>query len=1404
MSPLRSLRYLALPILALPGYGLAQPAAATNTSNESLHVLRTLLHAELDKAELCLEFDHALAPLGKYKDGTALRLETKGKNILSAAAIPNVTGALLCLPPLEYEQDYKLAITDLRGANNEKLESTYSLSLTTPRRRASLAIAGDGGSDDMARWQGEAPMLRAVNVPDAHVELYRITDMDAAVEAWSHRMQTTLAPSESIYFARHKGERVAETDTHFNTADNLNVEVKPDVAPQATTGRGLYLIAATTPTVPATKSESAKTETAEPGLAPQAAKWFLNSALRARAEKTQQGFYVFTEKNSAAENWVSVAITLMDSNRQAIAQAESDAHGTAFIALDQDKMNKAAIAVAHTKDGDFDFIDLTRDAHTAPTLRSVEAEMDILRRLFAPGEEIDLPLSIHDLHNKQPTLKGSAIIVLRADNSVYQRIPVPDMTGERLSLPVTMPTAGGEWRINWVDASGTVLHSRNIRVVANPDAPIISMAADRKMVSDVESAANITINAATNHNKAVSFLSGRVTAKWISTSNLFSGWDDYRFGVPEGDIAAPPLESHFITDENGVAHLRIDLVPPKNLPPASAAVLDVQTDPAMGIAAKTQAIILPMKPRDFVIGIKPLAASGFFAENSVARFAVVALDSEGRRRNVNNISYQIYNEGRSFDWYASDGTWNYKPLQQLRRLGGKALSLGADNDDVIEWPVTAGTYRIDITDADGKIVARTNFSAGWGLPQESETPGGTIALDATPTNPHAGTPITIHFKLDDAAMITASITDDHVRQILHEPMKAGDNSFSFTPAADWGNRLLVRVENSSKGGTGEITLSAPRTTIAPDKDIKADIDISGKVPAKMMEGDSARVTLAVMNGKTKSATYHYTLSGEGGLKITGNTSGTLAATAKSQYVYFVLSAAQTGAGNVVMDITDPQGRHDIHRWPVTVHTMMRGEKSVTTEELAPKQSLTLKAEPNDNSTQRITFIAATPVYDTPRLLADVIANPAPSVADAARRLGLLQHWRDTIAKSGLMNEALIAATENRLITRLLLAQNTDGSFSGINGTGGDLIQTSTALVALAQTNHAGAAQATAQAEQWLAHRLENTWFDESERPARAAVYAALARAGKLDVASLHYFSDTSSDKNLSPLAAVQLAYAFASLNDRDKAGFWLAQSKVQKGGTDTASAMLPLLLDGHLWDSEDAQPALQKLSATLSGGTVTLNDDTDFLMAMATVQERGGQWRYTHNGVVKTTSGIMAFVAPNKAGEKPITIQNPGTKPLVIANLSINTKAEAKASTANISRRLYTVDGTAIGDMNNLAKDANYVVVLEGGSDDADKPRTQIVHETSSPALTPLGCTLSGTSDAMGWMRSLNLTTGISCTKSFDALDTTITTEAHGTWRIAYFAHAEWTGIFTPASASAYSGGELVAKERARAKISVK
>ena len=1391
MPSLRHLRLLALPLLALPLH-----AAAQNPADSQLHALRTILHDELDKAELCLEFDRALAPIARNKNGATIRLDSKGKNLLSAGNPPNIAGALLCMPPLDYQQEYRLNISDLRGANNEKLSAPYSLSFTTPARRPSLAIAGDNTTDDIARWQGDAPSLRAVNVADAHVDLYHITNAEMAAEAWTHRRQTTLAPSESIYFARDKGVRVGQGDVTFDVAANKNNEKKPVIATEKTLAPGLYLMAATAaPPAEATPSS---------GLAPQAAKWFLLSNLKIRATKTANGFYVFAEDRDAQKVMSGIAITLMDRNRQILAQAVTDNNGVVFVPTDSKKMESAAILMANATDGNIDFYNLSTAVQTLPVLPAEETEIRDLRAFYAPNEKASITLATHELHNRKIKLAGSDIRILYADNSLYSHFPVPDINDDRAALSVTMPASGGEWRMEWVDATGRVLDSGTFHVSTNPDTPSLNLSADRKMISDVESAANITINAVTNKNRPMPFIAGRVVAKWVSASKLFNGWDDYSFGVPGSDITATTAQSHFITDAEGVAHLRMNLTPPENLPPASAAAISIIADPALGIVTKTPPVLLPVKPHDFVIGIKPLIAGGRFAENSLARFSIIALDSEGRRRGVSGLSYQVYDEGRSFEWYPAEGSWSYKPLQLLRRLGGKNLSLNADGADIAEWPVTAGKYRMDIVDNEGVVVARTTFNAGWGMSEEAERPATSLSLDASTATPRTGIATNIHFKLDQPAVITASVADDQMRQFIHQPMPQGDNHFTFTPEAGWGDRLIVRVENQMTGAAGTITLGTTHNKTPRDTTTDPVFDISGKTPATLTQGDNAQITLNLQSRDDAPApSWHVALSSDAGLKLSDNVKSPLVLRGKNPSLSFGLKAAQAGAWDIKLDITGSGGFHETHRWPVLVNAIPRGKASAKAVVLEAHQSLTVKNPSDDRDRKpRALFISNIPYDNAPALLASLVQTPPITITEIATRINMLQRWRAVIVNGGLMPETMVAAQQRHLAQRLILLQNTDGGFPGVSGSANDIASTAAALVALNAWDAGGTKQAAQKAAQWLKHQLENTWFDEAERPQRAAALAALATTRKLDAASLHYFSDTSSDKALPPLASLQLAYAFSTINDHDKSNYWLSRGGVQKGDPDISTALLAWLIDAQLFNMDDALPALRKTGERLSNDGLSAHDVDDYLMALAAVQQHAQPAHVTINGTDKDLRGLMAFAIE----DKPATLRNPDDKPVYVSELRYDNAPAQTQDGGTILRRLYSVNGQALGDISTLQKGSIYFVVLEGNGADEAKPSPILIHETGAPALSPLGCAISGASDDMGWIKELAITPPADCITTNDGLDITIATdgEQHGNWRVGYFAKAEWAGDYARIPATLYANGRRLAEERAKNRMLVK
>src|SRR6202000_2766468 len=102
------------------------------------------------------------------------------------------------------------------------------------------------------------------------------------------------------------------------------------------------------------------------------------------------------------------------------------------------------------------------------------------------------------------------------------------------------------------------------------------------------------------------------------------------------------------------------------------------------------------------------------------------------------LPYRIYEQGRSFDWYQSEGSWDYKPLQQQRRIGGGSFSLNGEGSRRIEWDVTPRAYLLEIIDGTGAVVARMNFSAGWGIAKSEETESSGLDLKTSKAGLRAG------------------------------------------------------------------------------------------------------------------------------------------------------------------------------------------------------------------------------------------------------------------------------------------------------------------------------------------------------------------------------------------------------------------------------------------------------------------------------------------------------------------------------------------------------------------------------------------------------------------------------------------------------------------------------------------
>lgn len=1376
-------RFCLFLVLLAPSFILF-PARGQDSTGGSLHILHPAIHAEQNKAELCLEFDRTLDNKDPARTITGIRLENDDAVVPITIQNTSIANNLLCITGLTHRKAYRITVKDVEGTKGEKLADKYALSFTVPDRLPSLTYAGNQTGGGLTRWNDGDPILRAINVTRARVKLYRVSEPTFMMEAWQQRLQITLAPSESIYFANDKGKLIWQGDLILREKPNNLVEQKvPLHAAIGSLPAGLYLVTASASDIISSATNR--------GLTPLAASWLLRSDLKIRALPDGNAYHAFSDKLDQPEIVKNVRMIVANNARQNLAEAKTGEDGIAYIEVPENKKKDASLMLGITDDGNADIIDLPAPEVNPFTLPGLQASITTDRDFYLPST-----MAFINLHVPEDMSVGdSSLQILRPDQHPYTIIPVAKDKAVPLSIPV--PPLSGLWGLVWKQPDGHVLARTSLHVTTVDDAPRIEVKADRTMLGH-DGDIVLNLKSLTQSGTAVPYITGSVTAAWSTPQNIFPGWEGYSFGKsePESTETSAPLAS-FITNHNGDAQFSLNLKPPSDSTGLHQVTLMISSDPGI---KDPPPLIIPVRPKDFIIGLKAAVPGGQFAENSLARFDVIALDADGHRRSVDDLSWQLYEEGRGFEWYQAEGRWDYKPLAQRRRISGGTLNLKSDKNASIETRVTAGNYQLEVTDTAGNVYARQNFNAGWGnRPTESSEP---IKLDLTaPARAQVGQTVTIRFKLEQASVISAFIANGHLRKIIHEAKPQGDAEITFTPETNWGPRLGVWIEaNSAKNGqiakgqltlplaaTGEVSVVAPPPVPVEPPHEPASLlpfEITANPPSLVKVGDSLPLEFELRNNSGPTGTYRYTISAPD-MKIDINPKGSFTLKSRQQRsLVFTLEAPQAGLKELRIDVTGPRGFRGSYSWPISVIANDQILNTLSSEIIEGQQSWTRPAK-KTNAGGEFLVLASEPILGLPHILAKAAnANPF-TTSDVADQLYILHLWHDALTQLNILAEAEYQQHRQALVLRLLQRQKSDGSFPVLAKGDGDIVSTSKALMALETVDQTHSKPILNQAAAWLKHRLDNSWFDEKERPERANAYMALAATGYLDIANLHYFGDTSLEKNLPPLAAAQVAFAFAANNDRDKAMLWLGKTGFEKENADVDPLLLPVLAANNFFPVQDLVPALTKLSAALikpeAHNFVAVSR---FLRTAWWLHQRAGSWPVAINNDEQSNKGILIKALSEKAAS--LTIRNLADKKLYLSEVAADKNLHGGEP---IIRHIYKPNNNEV--LNLLEAGEMYVVVLEGPwTPNADKI---VLHDETGRALTPVSCALPQvleSNDELHWLNGLNLSAVKACEKLGQAITALLerTDPSAKEWRIAYFAKAGTRkGVFNLPSVRAHN-----------------
>jgi uncharacterized protein YfaS (alpha-2-macroglobulin family) len=500
-------------------------------------------------------------------------------------------------------------------------------------------------------------------------------------------------------------------------------------------------------------------------------------------------------------------------------------------------------------------------------------------------------------------------------------------------------------------------------------------------------------------------------------------------------------------------------------------------------------------------------------------------------------------------------------------------------------------------------------------------------------------------------------------------------------------------------------------------------------------------------------------------------------------------AVETGERMLKLDVAGPHGFHFSRAWTVSVAAHDSELTGVMEIQISPQQSWTSETKTSGKDKAKAkseiaaAFVGPRPLFNAPQMLPALINTAPATTAEMFFWLDAVRLWHEPIIKAGLLPEGKLKAREDDVLRRLVARQKPDGGFPALPDGTSDLSNTSAALTALARADQAWTHPAIDAAIGWLQQKLANTWFDESERPDRAAAFAALAVADRIDVASLRYFAETSAGKNLPPVAAAQLAAALAKINDRDKATAALKSIHDQMA---SAPALWPGLAENSVFNPDDLLPVLQKASADFAQhAPFDPEKITSFLRAVAIIANRAGNWHASINGEDKNRIGIAIATPAAKSGS--VVIHNLMDQPLYLAASGKPKVASANAANAGVAFHIYQLDGKE-RDARDLKEGETYIVALEGPSPDEENS-SLFVHDDISPALRPLSCTLDARTDLQetwGWLRNLSLTPISACEAGASGIDAVLepaASDTKTTWRAAYLARAVYIGSFRLAPA---------------------
>ncbi|HSI40327.1 MAG TPA: alpha-2-macroglobulin [Xanthobacteraceae bacterium] len=702
----------------------------------------------------------------------------------------SVEESQLCVDGLRHGERYAIQVR--AGLPSviaaETLAKTADISVYVRDRTAAARFTGRNYVLPRTGPRG-IPVI-SVNTDRVAVELFRIGDRSLIPSALDGDFRRNIDSYDREKLADGRATKVYAGE--LETVSTLNADVVTSFPVDDAVGTlepGVYVLTA----IPAGSAANPNDD-----YGPRSTQWFVVSDLGLTALTGGDGLHVMVRALGSAEPMADVELRLLASSNEVLGTVRTDAGGgAAFPAglLAGAKGLEPAVLVARAGNGDYAFLSL-RDQAFDLTDRGVggRAAPDRLdafvtpeRGVYRTGETVHVTALLRDPQARAVPGVPLTVVLSRPDGVEDRRVFSPDAGagGRALDLPISSGAMTGTWRLE---------------AFADPKGSPIGQATF--LVEDyVPERLDLVLSSAAKEIGATTPAEVQAAGRWlfgppasgldieaeteVRVADGRPGYEGWQFGRTDDGFTPvrTPVADSPATGPDGKASLKVPL--PAGLP-ATQRPLELEVIVRLaegGGRAITRTLAFPVATAVPGIGVRPLFRGNDLAQGSEAAFDVVMVDAAGRRIAAKDVKWELFRVESRYQWYRTDGAWNYEPVKSTRKVADGRLDIGNEAPARIAAPVAWGRYRLEVS-AGGRSTAIA-FAAGWGGDATAETPDRLeVALDKAEYKP--GDTLTVNLASRFSGSATVMVVGDGVLASQTLTVAPGDTKATFQVAQTWG------------------------------------------------------------------------------------------------------------------------------------------------------------------------------------------------------------------------------------------------------------------------------------------------------------------------------------------------------------------------------------------------------------------------------------------------------------------------------------------------------------------------------------------------------------------------------------------------------------------------------------------